>query len=321
MYTSSYYKLNARDSLKGHYMSAFAGALIFVIPIYLLYLVETLLMETGSDTLTQTSIIDLVFNLFLSNIFTVGFIRFLMSVKNMPEPDGETPRKYDYNLVLSGFTNNFKNTVKTTVLMNIYLLGWILLAFVPYFVVIGIISYLAVTTGHITEIYNLTSQLFNSMSYDMMINLSDYIAQNCSYLPVMLLAASVISLILIIPVIRKSYEYSVIPFIIAQTPDMPSKDAFDLAKDMMTGHKWRFFCLQLSFIGYSVLISIILSATMSMPIYFLAQALLMPYMQMAYIHFYEMRRTSSDSCYNVQRSSEPEHYDFVRDDYKENENL
>lgn len=298
MYTSSFYKLNARQSLRGRYKSAFIGALIYVIPIYLLYLVEQTLMQTTSDSISVITVIELIYTLFVSNIFTVGFLRFLMSVKNTPQTDNETQLKYDYNLVLSGFTNNFKNTLKATVLMNIYLLGWWLLAFVPYFIVIGVISYLAVATDYIPEIFNLVSQLFNSPSYDMILNLTDYITENCSFLPVMLSVASVLSIILTIPLIRKTYEYSVIPFIIAQNPDMPSKDAFTLTKDMMTGHKWRYFCLQLSFIGYSILITFLLPAIM--PIYFLAQAALMPYMQMAYIHFYEMRRNNTDSSFPPQ---------------------
>ena len=311
MYTSSFYKLNARESLRGCYKQAFIGALIFVIPMYLLYLVEATLTQTNSDSVMVITVIELIFSLFVSNVFTVGFLRFLISVKNTPEADGEIQPRYDYNLVLSGFTNNFKNTLKTTVLMNIYLLGWGLLAFVPYFIVIGVVSYLTVATDYIPEIFNLASQLFNSLSYDMMINLTDYITQNCAFLPVMLLVASVLSTILTIPVIRKSFEYSVIPFIIAQTPDMPSKDVFSLAKDMMTGHKWRYFCLQLSFLGYSILTSLILSATMSMPLYFLAQAALMPYMQMSYIHFYEMRRNSTDSIFPPQFGVEEKNADNI----------
>lgn len=61
------------------------------------------------------------------------------------------------------------------------------------------------------------------------------------------------SLLLIIPGIIKSYEYAMIPYILAENPGIDSRRAFELSKEMMTGQKWNYFVLQISFIGWYLL--------------------------------------------------------------------
>ena len=45
----------------------------------------------------------------------------------------------------------------------------------------------------------------------------------------------------------KLCEYAVIPYILAENPDIPTKDCFVLARRMMMGHKWEYMKLLLSF--------------------------------------------------------------------------
>lgn len=61
------------------------------------------------------------------------------------------------------------------------------------------------------------------------------------------------SLLLLVPGIIKSYEYRMIPYILADHPEMNHKEAFELSKKMMDGEKWNAFVLDLSFIGWSLL--------------------------------------------------------------------
>ena len=61
------------------------------------------------------------------------------------------------------------------------------------------------------------------------------------------------SVLLIIPGIVKMYEYMMVPFILAENPDMSRKEVFALSKKMMTGNKWKAFVLDLSFLGWSIL--------------------------------------------------------------------
>lgn len=51
----------------------------------------------------------------------------------------------------------------------------------------------------------------------------------------------------------KHYEYSLIPYIIAENPKISLKNAFFLSRQLTKGQKWQLFLLDLSFFGWSVL--------------------------------------------------------------------
>lgn len=54
----------------------------------------------------------------------------------------------------------------------------------------------------------------------------------------------------LIPGIYKSYEYRMIPYLLAEYPQMDKEQAFYTSKFLMQGNKWRAFLLDLSFIGW-----------------------------------------------------------------------
>ncbi|RJX39820.1 DUF975 family protein [Paenibacillus pinisoli] len=60
-------------------------------------------------------------------------------------------------------------------------------------------------------------------------------------------------LLLIIPGIVKSYAYSLVPYILADNPNIGYNRAVDLSNQMTRGHKFRMFVLDLSFIGWILL--------------------------------------------------------------------
>lgn len=61
------------------------------------------------------------------------------------------------------------------------------------------------------------------------------------------------SLLFVIPGIIKSYEYRMVPYILAENPGMNRQEAFLISKKMMMGQKWNTFVLDLSFIGWRIL--------------------------------------------------------------------
>lgn len=63
------------------------------------------------------------------------------------------------------------------------------------------------------------------------------------------------SLLLIIPGIIKGYEYRMIPFLLAENPEMDMHEAFERSRQLMDGNKWAAFVLDLSFIGWAILAS------------------------------------------------------------------
>lgn len=61
------------------------------------------------------------------------------------------------------------------------------------------------------------------------------------------------ALLFIIPGIIAAYRYAMAPFVLLENPDMTASEAIDASKQMMDGHKLDLFCLDLSFIGWSLL--------------------------------------------------------------------
>ena len=57
-------------------------------------------------------------------------------------------------------------------------------------------------------------------------------------------------LLLVVPGIIKAYEYSMIPCLLAENPNITMDEAFSLSKQMTTGQKMNLFVLDLSFLGW-----------------------------------------------------------------------
>ena len=93
----------------------------------------------------------------------------------------------------------------------------------------------------------------------------------------MLLQIIAWSLLFIIPGIVAAYRYSMVPYLMADHPDMTVAQAFERSTAMMRGHKGELFLLHLSFIGWLLLSAVTLG---------LAGLVISPYMQFAETAFY-----------------------------------
>lgn len=60
-------------------------------------------------------------------------------------------------------------------------------------------------------------------------------------------------LLLVIPGIVKSYAYRMVPYLLADNPNLGMRRAVQLSNQMTSGEKWRMFVLDLSFIGWFLL--------------------------------------------------------------------
>lgn len=61
------------------------------------------------------------------------------------------------------------------------------------------------------------------------------------------------TLLLIIPEIILTYSFRMVPYILAENPDMEATEVLKLSRDMMQGNKWNAFVLDLSFLGWILL--------------------------------------------------------------------
>lgn len=103
-------------------------------------------------------------------------------------------------------------------------------------------------------------------------------------------------LLLYFPGLYKYYQYYFVGYIIAENPNIDSKRAKEISKQMTEGHKWQIFVLELSFIGWSllfVLVEIVLAIISCGLLAIPGVLLLYPivgYQQVTYAELYEERR-------------------------------
>ena len=89
------------------------------------------------------------------------------------------------------------------------------------------------------------------------------------------------SLLFVIPGIIKSYEYSMVPYILAENPHISSERAFELSKKMTRGEKWKIFVLDLSFLGWRIL-GVLCCCV--------GEIFLQPYVEATYAELYQVMR-------------------------------
>ena len=94
------------------------------------------------------------------------------------------------------------------------------------------------------------------------------------------------SLLLVVPGIIAVYSYSMAPYILYENPGMKARDAIKASKALMKGNKWRLFCLEFSFFGWSILAALSLGVGM---------LFLRPYIEAAGAAFYRDINTKFNS--------------------------
>lgn len=168
------------------------------------------------------SVASFLVKIFLANPIEVGCQRFFCVGLYQNNPS--------LNEIGAGFKRNYKNVIKTLFFRDLFLTLWLILAIVIAWVVI-----LAMTVVMVL----------------LMENVGDVAAIILAVVMFILIYAVVI--VAELPYLVKYYEYMMIPYILADNPDMPRKQVFALTKQMMKGDKWNAFVLQLSFIGWDLL--------------------------------------------------------------------
>ena len=85
------------------------------------------------------------------------------------------------------------------------------------------------------------------------------------------------SLLLLIPGIIAGYSYAMTGYILADNPELTAGEAIEQSKQMMSGNRFRLFCLRFSFIGWDLLCLLSLG---------IGELWLSPYKQAAEAAFY-----------------------------------
>ena len=103
------------------------------------------------------------------------------------------------------------------------------------------------------------------------------------------------SLLFIIPGIIAGYSYAMTSYILAENPELTASEAIERSKQMMSGNRWRLFCVQISFIGWDILSALLTFGIGSLWI--------TPYKQAAIAAFY---REISGTEYKYAQPEQPQ---------------
>lgn len=298
MISSFFLKLAAREKLGKSYFRTVLGAAVQYIPQYLVSLAVAVLV-LGNPIIGGAAgrIVTAVAGVLVFDIFGVGFMRSLLEIK--PKESGG----YNINLVLSGYRQNFGNTLKIVFFKRLYLFFYSLLVMLPI-VIFGIAIGFMADNPAVAKLISMVTEFASSPTAAMVESIAVHMAENCMFVVYMLFGVYVLMLAAMIPYVRKIYEYAAIPMILAENSDISKKEAFAQTRKIMVGYRMRYFALQLSFMGIMILAWVVSAIFPAEIGYYIAWSFILPYMNMTLLQFYSERRRVLDG---VDEQTEEKH--------------
>lgn len=100
------------------------------------------------------------------------------------------------------------------------------------------------------------------------------------------------SLLLIIPGIIAAYRYRMALYLLVEHPEMSAMDCINESKRLMVGHKWELFVVDLSFLGWAILVGFVNGIGSAMGIILLGQLIniwFVPFYQLTLAEYYTQR--------------------------------
>lgn len=204
------------------------------------YLIDTSIMSGESVTMSLGMMAFLVIiglgifaigfagKAFLGNTLGVGCKRFFL--------DGLYKKDVNLGQIGSAFKPGYKNIAKTLFVRDIYLGLWIILSTTIYMILSMVLVFVGIYAfvDHSHKFPEIILVLFIVLGF-----LFIYVIMFISYIPAYI----------------KLLQYLYMPYILAENPDMPTKQVFELSKKMICGEKWNVFVMHLSFLGWVLLSS------------------------------------------------------------------
>lgn len=265
MRTRKELKGSAKHVLKKHYL-----LLVFLCMITMLFSSESLFSTTSTDSTGDTSseVISLpgvagtVFNDYINNNWTSGQDTANQAMDSYQNETDSTGQVLGHTQgVFAGIANNIlsgKLVVKIgqsllsvfksqDVVSVIMIYGSLLLYFLLWMFFIN-------TYEVISDRMFLEARTYEKVPMQHMIHLMSVKRWGKAARTMLLkYLYSVLWDLTIVGGFIKYYSYRMVPYIIAENPDMKPNQAITLSRKMMNGHKWEAFKLDLSFFGWFML--------------------------------------------------------------------
>lgn len=212
-------------------------------------------------------LLSFLYDLLFANPLTVGHNRFYLDARMGDARVG--------NIFSQFGSGKYGNSVKTMFIYDLKLWLWGLLGIIP-FIFFGI--------SMVNTFSNSSSP--DPTSFDDMMSVSMQILGS-------FILAMLGYCVFIIPQLIKRLSYTLVPYLLAENPQMPQKRAFEISVQTMKGEKAHYFGLQLSFIGWFFLaafagsmIGQFVGATLGSIVTIAGLVFLYPYMYATYAEFY-----------------------------------
>lgn len=219
---ASYYRAAARQTLSGNWKHAVIVTLVFFV----------LTVITMSSSQNPWRFVGNLYELLVVYPLTFAFIIVFF---NFAKDNS------DVNLTSNLFrhlTNHYGRAFLSFILLGLILL---IISIIPLIIAI-VIAVIPFTSDLAT--FELLKNIndFNAVDSSMLITLSKFILL---LIPLLLVAC--------IPMIIYWYRVCLFPILLVNNPNMGIIESFSRSTELMKGHKWEFFCLEISFIGWYII--------------------------------------------------------------------
>ncbi|MDY3792351.1 MAG: DUF975 family protein [Oscillospiraceae bacterium] len=229
--------------------------------------VLSVIIGTVAVIVVLSLLFSLLYSLLFANPLTVGHNRFYLDARMGDARVG--------NIFSQFGSGKYGNTIKTMFLYDLKLWLWGLLGIIPFiFFGISLVNTINnagnMSSASVDDVMSLTMEILGSF-----------------------ILAMLAYIVFILPQIIKRLSYTMVPYLIAENPQMPQKRAFEISVQTMKGEKAHYFGLQMSFIGWLFLaafagsmIGQFLGVSLGSIVTMAGLVFLYPYMYATYAEFY-----------------------------------
>lgn len=253
---ASDYRAAARQTLSGNWKPAVIASLVYIAICALFYCITSMLQHSDPKGYMWLSTVNSLYSVFIT--MPLGFA-LIIAFYNFAKDNS------DNHLTANLFTlfkANYRNGLLGMLLMAI-IVGLIYVIPLIIAVVIAVIPF---ASDMATIALLLSGNNFDAVDSDILITFVKFLLLLMS---LMLVAA--------IPVLIYAYRVCLFPLLLVKNPEMGIRESFRRSAEIMNGHKWEIFCLDISFIGWFILGSLCAGIGLLWVI---------PYQQTARAHFY-----------------------------------
>ena len=253
---ASDYRAAARQTLSGNWKPAVIAALVYIAIGAFMSCITSVLTNSNLEGYQWLSSVNSLYSIFIT--LPLGFAC-IIAFYNFAKDNSDN--RITANL-FTLFKANYRKGLLGMLLMTIII---VLIIIIPM-IIAAVIAILPFISDIETIKLFLDDNSANPIGFGSILIFVKFILL---LIPLMLLAY--------IPAMVYAYRVILFPLLLVENPEMGIRESFRRSAEIMNGHKWEIFCLDISFIGWFIIGSLCAGIGLLWVI---------PYQQTARAHFY-----------------------------------